>query len=125
MFGFDQSLKSSVTTRQPRKQVGLRTTLAFAAASAAFLAMAGAAQAQDCVNGYRMVKDEIPVACGVGDFGRSALATDPLAAQALYPGSVNTGEQLQDPSNPSHCINGYRHITTADSGWTLPLQCDN
>jgi hypothetical protein len=120
----DQLSKSSTTNPQPRKRLGAQKTLAFATATAAFFAMAGTAQAQDCVNGYRMVKDEIPVACSIGHFGR-ALDTRPAGAQALYTGSVNTGEQLRDPSDPSQCIGGYRHLTTTANGWTLPLRCDN
>lgn len=120
MFGLDQSPKSSVTTRQ---STGLRTAFAFVVTSAAFFAIAGSARAQDCVNGYRMVKEEIPVVCGVGSFAGSALNTHPLAAQALYPGPANTEEQPQDSSDPSQCVRGYRTLTTTANGWTLPLPC--
>ena len=83
----DQLSRSSATNPQPRKRLGAQTTLAFATAAAAFFAMAGTAQAQDCVNGYRMVKDEIAVACSTGHFGR-ALDTRLARAQAHYRGQV-------------------------------------
>ena len=83
----DQLSKSSTTNPQPRKRLGAQTTLAFATAAAAFVAMAGTAQAQDCVNGYRMVKDEIPVACSIGHFGRT-LDTRLAQARVLYRAQV-------------------------------------
>jgi hypothetical protein len=123
MIGLDQSPKSAVTTWQPRKRAGLQTTLAFATAAAAFFAIAGAAQAQDCVNGYRMVKGEIPVACSVGSFAGSALNTRSMTAHALYRGPAITEEQPQDSSDPSQCVRGYRTLTTTANGWTLPIPC--
>jgi hypothetical protein len=122
MFGLDQSPKSAVTTWQPRKSARLQTTLAFATA-AAFFAIAGAAHAQDCVNGYRMVKEEIPVACSFGSFAGSALNTHSMAAQARYAGLAHTEEQSQDSSDPSQCVRGYRTLTTTANGWTLPIPC--
>ena len=83
----DQLSKSSATNLQPRKRASAQTTLAFVTAAAAFVAMAGTAQAQDCVNGYRMVKDEVPVACSIGHFGRP-LDTRLARTQVLYRAQV-------------------------------------
>ena len=123
MLGLDQSPKSLVMAHQPVKQVGLRAAITFAATSAVFFALAGAAQAQDCVNGYRMVKEEIPVLCSSGTFAGSSPNPHSVAAQALYAGRARTVEHAQDSSDPSQCIGGYRTITTTANGWTLPMPC--
>ena len=108
----DQLSKSSATNPQPRKRIGAQTTLAFATAAAAFFAMAGTAQAQDCVNGYRMVKDEIPVACSIGHFGR---ALDTRPARAQVPIEPRCSIPSSDASHTT--ANGWRSFcgaTTSD-----------
>ena len=84
---------------------GVVTLVALAASAAAFFAVAGTAQAQDCVGGYRMLKDQIPVACGE-DFGPSAFAPSaPVVEEPLYTGSINT-EQPPDPALPDEVTRG-------------------
>ena len=128
MSGLDQSRKSSVTTENSRKQLGIRAALVLAAASASF-AMAGAAEAQDCVNGYRMVKDQVPVTCSEGPLIGSVPNTHPMAARSLYTGSIHTGEQppavaTHDVSNDTaQCVGGLRWIVTPNNGVTLPMPC--
>ena len=111
------------------------TLLALAASAAAFFAVAGTAQAQDCVGGYRMVKGEIPVACSE-HFGSSALLrSGPVVREPLHTGSIN---RVQHPSaariersptvttssSGQNCVGGYSYRETPANGWTLPMRCN-
>ena len=70
-------------TRDPLRRCALAGRAAiFALTTVGAFALIGSAQAQECVGGYKMVKGEIPVACG-----DSAL-TAPLPSEPLYTGSI-------------------------------------
>jgi hypothetical protein len=109
------------------------TLLAVAASAAAFFVVAGTAQAQDCVGGYRMLKGEIPVACD--DFGRSAFApAAPVVEEPLYTGSINREQPpsaasideapaVTTSSSGQECVGGYSYRETPANGWTLPMRC--
>ena len=65
----------------------MKTILALTIAGAALIAAASAANAQDdCVGGYRMIKDQVPVRCDAGStmFEQSAIAPE----EPLYTGSI-------------------------------------
>ena len=109
------------------------TLLAMAASAAAFFAVAGTAQAQDCVGGWRMIKGEIPVACSE-EFGRSAFAPAPVAQEPLYTGSINREQppsaaradisaRATMSSSGQECVGGYSWRETTANGWTLPMRC--
>ena len=69
----------------------MKTTLSLAIGSAALFAV-GSASAQECVGGYMMLKDQIPVRCDVGpgpeQIGISPV--QPLPEEPLYTGSINS-----------------------------------
>jgi hypothetical protein len=121
--------------QSPRGRKSSLTLLAIAASAAAFFAVAGTAQAQDCVGGWRMIKDQIPVACGEG-FGASAFAPTVTApAEPLYTGSINREQPpsvAQFESEPAvttsstgqECVGGYSYRETPANGWTLPMRCN-
>lgn len=106
------------------------TLLALAASAAAFFAVAGTAQAQDCVGGWRMIKGEIPVACSE-NFGRSAFA--PVVREPLYTGSINREQPPSvarfdaSPATTSSpdptCVGGFSYRETAANGYTLMMRC--
>ena len=129
IFESHPAAASSVTAHRGTKL----TLLALAASAAAFFAVAGTAQAQDCVGGWRMIKGEIPVACSE-HFGRSAFApAAPVVREPLYTGSIN---REQPPSvarfdaspaatfspDPT-CVGGFSYRETAANGYTLMMRC--
>ena len=111
------------------------TLVALAASAAAFFAVAGTAQAQDCVGGWRMIKGEIPVACSE-NFGRSAFApVAPVLREPLYAGSINREQPpsfarfdespaVTTSSSGQECVGGYSWRETTANGWTLPMRCN-
>jgi hypothetical protein len=117
----------------PRVRKNSLTLLAIAASAAAFFAVTAPAQAQECVGGYRMVKEQIPVPCS-GDFGSTAFA--PIVGaptEPLHTGSINREEPriAQFDSEPAvttsstgqECVGGYSYRETPANGWTLPMRC--
>lgn len=133
MLGIHEFPNTAARTAPGRR--GVLTLLALAASTAAFFAIAGTAQAQDCVGGYRMLKGEIPVACSE-DFGRSAFApVAPVVREPLYTGSINREQppsfaRIQSSptttmsSSGQECVGGYSWRETTANGWTLPMRCN-
>lgn len=76
----------------------MKTILVLAAAAATTLAMAGAASAQEleCINGYRMVKDQVPVVCHEGPRGAGFFASAPDRdfSEEAAPNTGNSEELL-------------------------------
>ena len=68
---------------------GRAAMLAFALATATSFFAIGSAQAQDCEGGFRMLKDEIPVACEGGSGQSSVTPTVPVQSEPLHTGSIN------------------------------------
>jgi len=114
------------------RRAATRTALALAAVSAAFLVAGGAAQAQDCVGGYYMLKGEIPVRC------EARAMISPTQAEPPRMGAINRTELPANAARPSHsptapaaasnnsaavCTNGMRSIATAANGYTLMMPC--
>jgi len=112
---------------------GSLTLVALAAFAASLFAVAGTAEAQDCVGGYRMLKGEVPVVCDDG-FGPSAVAPAArLAEEPLYTGSINQGQppaaQIDEPpaatSSGMECVGGYTWRQGVENSYTtLPLPCN-
>jgi hypothetical protein len=130
MLGIHQ-LPKSATELAPATRL-TRTLFALTGAAAAIFAIAGTAQAQDCVGGYRMVKGEIPVQCDSG-FGASVFAPAAPIGEPLYTGSINS----EQPANAARidnspatlssgveCVGGYSYRETPANGWTLPMRCE-
>jgi hypothetical protein len=132
MLGIHESQNTAARIAPGRR--GSMTLLALAASAAAVFPVAGAAQAQDCVGGYRMLKGEIPVACSES-FGRSAFApTGPAVEEPLYTGSINSEQPpsaaridespaVTTSSSGQECVGGYSYRETPANGWTLPMRC--
>jgi hypothetical protein len=107
------------------------TLLAIAASAAAFFAVAGSAQAQECVGGYRMVKEQIPVPCSGDPTAFAPVVAAP--AEPLYTGSINREEPrvaqfdnepaVTTSSSGQECVGGYSYRETPANGWTLPMRC--
>ena len=129
MFGF--STPAPFSRIVPRR-AATRTALALAIASAAFLTVGSMAQAQDCVGGYYMLKNEIPVRCD------SQAMFSPTVAVPLHAGSITRTELPANAARPSYspatpaaatsnstavCQHGMRFVDTAANGWTLPIPC--
>jgi len=129
MFGF--STPAALSPSAPRRST-TRTALAIAAASAAFFVFGSAAQAQDCVGGYYMLKNEIPVRCD------SRAVISPTVSAPLHAGSTSRTELPANAARPSSspaapaaasrnstavCVNGMRFVETAANGYTLPIPC--
>jgi len=73
----------------------MKSIIAIAAAAAALTLGASAASAQDCENGYMMLRDNIPIACGggangVGDINGNADEI-PMGTQSAAPGGFFGG----------------------------------
>jgi hypothetical protein len=130
MFGF--STPATFSRIVPRR-AATRTALALAAASAAFLVIGSAANAQDCVGGYYMLKNEIPVRCDT-----RAMFTSPTAVAPLHNGTISRTELPANAARPSYspaapaaastnstavCQNGMRFVDTAANGYTLMIPC--
>jgi hypothetical protein len=103
-------------------------------ASAAFFAVASAAHAQDCVGGYRMLKDEIPIACDAA-FDESAVdQTAPVASEPLTTGSISRAQapsaaQIDEPPAMSpggmKCVGGFNWRPGVENSYTtLPMPCN-
>jgi hypothetical protein len=129
MFGFSTPVPFS---RMVPRRAATRTALALAVASAAFLAVGSMAQAQDCVGGYYMLKNEIPVRCD------SQAMFSPTVAAPLHAGSITRTELPANAARPSSsptepaaastnstavCHNGMRFVDTAANGYTLMIPC--
>lgn len=133
MLGIHESPNTAALVAPGRR--GALTLLALAASTAAFFAIAGTAQAQDCVGGYRMLKGEIPVACSE-NFGRSAFApVAPVVREPLHTGSINREQPpsaaraeyspgVTTSSSGQECVGGYSYRETPANGWTLPMRCN-
>ena len=103
------------------------------AAIAALLGIAGTAQAQDCVGGYRMIKGEVPIAC---DSGFLTEATQPAPfSEPLTTGSINQAPVTIAPSpgiepQPAmsyagkKCVGGYYYRPGVENSYnSLPMRC--
>jgi hypothetical protein len=113
---------------------GRAAVLVFALATATSFFAIGSAQAQDCEGGFRMLKDEIPVACDGGS-GQSATGASALIqSEPLHTGSINAGGGNADEipsSEPSthmsgmKCVGGYAYRGTANESYiTMPMPCN-
>lgn len=95
----------------------MKTILALTAAGAALFAAASVANAQeDCVGGYRMIKDQVPVACTGGAptmFERSTTAPE----EPLTTGSIQTTatESSGGGGNSEQIPTGSNQMVFADS----------
>jgi hypothetical protein len=106
----------SRAVRGTRKVIEMKTILAIAAASSAMLAISSAAQAQDCLNGFRELGNQVIVQCdegfapGTDDTGLAPATTEeglepetaaapvePLSDEPLTTGSVPTGVSPPPP----------------------------
>lgn len=131
MLGVDESHKSAVETA-PGRQAGTRALLALATAAAALFVIAGSAQAQECVGGYRMIKDEIPIRCDVGfeqstvDQSRALLSEPPTTGSIGAPPAVAPAEAAPGMSpGGMKCVGGYHWKAGVENSYTtLPLPCD-
>jgi hypothetical protein len=130
MFGFSTSAPfSSIFPHRATT----RTALALAAASAAFLAVGSLAQAQNCVGGYYMLKNEIPVRCdtqamftpppAVAPSRTGAITRTELPANAAQPSSSPTAPAAASTNSTAVCRNGMRFVETAANGYTLMIPC--
>jgi hypothetical protein len=115
----------------PRGRAATRTALALTIASAAFFAVASAAQAQDCVGGYRMLKDEIPIACGAAAEESAFAPVAPLRSEPATTGSINSerppSAAPDDDMSPGgmKCVGGYNWRPGVENSYTtLPMACD-
>lgn len=118
MFGFHPTAKS--------------TAIVLAAAAATLFVAANSASAQEsCVNGYRMLKGEIPVICESGPQQSMLFSSPPMQEEPLYTGSINRTETataaapevVNRTDNANGCVDGYRWNATTNSGVTLPMAC--
>ena len=128
----------------------MKRILAIGAAAAALMAVSSVASAQeDCINGWHMIKDNIPVRCDVlpSAFGAPA-GEEPLPGEELLPaeepmftGSIDTGpapvsesEQPPRPGGPGYvgmafvgsadeCQPGYFYMMELNSG-NRPVACE-
>src|SRR5882724_10772595 len=95
----------------------MKTFLAFTIAGAALIAAASSASAQDCVGGYRMIKDQVPVACGGGPETFQQSATRP--EEPLTTGSIRTSAAANGGGNsteiPSQQKGGIVFADSRDS----------
>lgn len=110
-----------------------RSLLALTIASAAFFAVASAAQAQDCVGGYRMLKDEIPIACGAAAEESAFAPVAPLPSEPATTGSINSVEppaaRVEELPSASpggmKCVGGYSWRPGVENSYTtLPMPCN-
>ena len=116
----------------PRRRVATRSLIAMTISAAAFLAVANAAQAQDCVGGYRMLKDEIPIACGAAAEESAFAPTAPLPSEPATTGSINSAQvpsaaPADDNMSPGgmKCVGGYAWRPGVENSYTtLPMSCD-
>jgi hypothetical protein len=100
----------------------------------AVLAIAGsaiidAAQAQGCLGGYRMLKDQIPVCVDEPVGAIAPYAAAPLASYPLYTGAIGSAAVAEEApylweNTDSVCSDGMRFWATPNNGWTVMLECD-
>ena len=111
-----------------------RTLLALTIAAAAFFAAGNVAQAQDCVGGFRMIKDEIPIACGAAAEESAFAPVAPLAEEE-EPATTGSVSRAQAPSpapaddnmSPGgmKCVGGFHWKAGVENSYTtLPMPCD-
>jgi hypothetical protein len=96
-------------------------------AAAAFFAVASAAQAQDCVGGYRMLKDEIPIACGAAAEESAFAPTAPPRGEPATTGSIDRVAPPDDNMSPGgmKCVGGFHWKSGVENSYTtLPMPCD-
>jgi hypothetical protein len=130
MFGFSTPAPFSTFALPP---VTTRRALALAAATAAFLVVGSVAQAQECVGGYYMLKNEIPVRCDSQAMFTSPTAVAPLRtgtisrtelpANAARPSSSPTAPAAASTNSTAVCQHGMRFVDTAANGYTLMIPC--
>lgn len=122
----------------------MKTILAIGVAAAALMGASSAASAQDCVGGWTMIRDQIPVRCDTmpSAFSGPAGAEEPLPAEEpMYTGSIGTGappvsesEQPPRPGGPGYvgmafvgsadeCQPGYFYMMELNSG-NRPVACE-
>lgn len=107
----------------------MKTILAIGAAAAVFAAMAGSANAQDCVNGYKMMKDQIPVRCDALAPAFAGPAEEPLITGSIAPppaeGTVTGVASEQPPraggpqtfaESRETCLPGQYYMLELNSG---------
>jgi hypothetical protein len=108
----------------------MRSLLAVTSAAAAFFAVASAAQAQDCVGGFRMLKDEIPIACGAAAEESAFAPTAPPRGEPATTGSINREPSSAAPAEDMSpggmkCVGGYSWRSGVENSYTtLPMPCD-
>jgi hypothetical protein len=111
-----------------------RTVLALTIAAAAFFAAGNVAQAQDCVGGFRMIKDEIPIACGAAAEESAFAPVAPLADEEDEPATTGSVSGAQTPSaapaddnmSPGgmKCVGGFHWKAGVENSYTtLPMPC--
>ena len=92
----------------------MKTIFALTVAGAALFAAASAANAQDdCVGGYRMVKDQVPVRCEAGSamFQQDAIAPE----EPLYTGSIQATAPESGGGNSEQIPTSGNQMVFADS----------
>lgn len=113
------------------RRMATRSLLALTIASAAFFAVASAAQAQECVGGFRMIKDEIPIACGAAAEESAFAPAAPLPNEPATTGSISRAQvpsaAPDDDMSPGgmKCVGGYYWKAGVENSYTtLPMSCD-
>jgi hypothetical protein len=116
----------------------MKTIFALGVAGAALFAAASVATAQeDCVGGFRMIKDQVPITCGVGNSAFQRPATAP--EEPLYTGSIqrsatesggggngsqipSTGNQMVFADSRDSCKPGEYYMQDMQS-MNFPVRC--
>jgi hypothetical protein len=91
----------------------MKTIFAFTIAGAALFAAASVANAQDCVGGYRMIKDQVPVHC-IGEAATFQANAAP-SEEPLYTGSINTSATGAGGGNSDQIPSTQNQMVFADS----------
>jgi len=115
-----------------RGRAVMRSLLAMTIGAAAFFAVAGAAQAQECVGGYQMLKGEIPVLCdsGFGQPGYAAPQEEPLTTGSIGgisqpPSAAPVAAAPQTSPSGMKCVGGYTWRPGVENSYTtLPMPCN-
>jgi hypothetical protein len=127
----DRDFSESVPGNSLGGRTARRTLFTLTTAAAAFFAVGNAAQAQDCVGGFRMIKDEIPIPCGAAAEESAFAPAAPVENEPATTGSV-AREQLpsaapDDDMSPGgmKCVGGYTWRSGVENSYTtLPMACD-
>jgi len=115
-----------------RRRSGKTPVLLAGAAIAAFLGIAGTAQAQDGVGGYRMIKGEVPIACDSGfptGPAQPAARNDPLTTGSIdrAPVSAARASFERQPTTTyagKECVGGYYYRPGVENSYnSLPMRC--